>query len=127
MDTATMLIIDDNLELLENTAEVLQVNGYRVISAYNGEQGIKMAKEGYPDLILCDIMMRVVDGYDVLSAVRRDRKASKIPFVFLTAKAEKTDIKKGLEAGADGYLVKPYTMDALMKIVSNTLLNKVKA
>lgn len=121
MNKATILIIDDNLELLENTAEVLQVNGYRVIAAHNGEQGIKLAKENRPDLILCDIMMRVIDGYDVLSAIRKDTAASKTPFVFLTARAEKTDIKKGLEAGANAYLVKPYTMDALMSVIATTL------
>ena len=125
MESTTILIIDDNLELLENTAEVLQVNGYKVITAQNGEDGIRLAKGERPHLILCDIMMRVVDGYDVLSAVKKDEHAAKVPFVFLTAKAEKKDVKKGLDAGASGYLVKPYTMDALISIVSNTL-KKVK-
>ena len=126
MKYPTLLIIDDSRELLENTAELLEVNRFHSLTANNGEQGIKIAGEIYPHLILCDIMMPDIDGYAVLYTLKKNPKTADIPFIFLTARSEKRDMKKGLEAGANGYLIKPFTTDALIQAVTK-LLKKIKA
>lgn len=104
----TILLIEDHEDVRENTAEILELSGYRVVTADNGKTGVQRARDGDPDLIICDIMMPELDGYGVLRILSRDVKTSVIPFIFLTAKAEKQDFRKGLQLGADDYLIKPF-------------------
>ncbi|MDJ1505118.1 response regulator [Xanthocytophaga agilis] len=104
----SILLIEDNTEVRENTAEILQLASYRVFTAPNGKAGVEIAKAEKPDLIICDIMMPELDGYGVLHLLSRDPNTAGIPFIFLTAKTEKEDFRKGMNLGADDYLTKPF-------------------
>lgn len=103
-----ILVIEDNLEVRENIVEILSLSNYSVIEAQNGKEGVEVAIKEVPDLIVCDIMMPVLDGYGVLHMLSRNPATSSIPFIFLTAKSEKSDFRKGMESGADDYLTKPF-------------------
>jgi CRP/FNR family transcriptional regulator, polysaccharide utilization system transcription regulator len=103
-----ILLIEDNLEVRENTAEILELSNYKVVVAENGKKGVEAAKQELPDLIICDIMMPELDGYGVLRLLGKDPKTAGIPFIFLSAKAEKEDLRKGMGMGADDYLTKPF-------------------
>jgi DNA-binding response OmpR family regulator len=116
-----VLIIEDSLEIRENTAEILTLEGYDVLEADNGVDGLQAAKTGRPDLILCDIMMPGMDGHTVCKTLRSDPSFSSVPFVFLTARSETRDIEAGFEAGATSYLVKPFNMDELLEKVSSLM------
>lgn len=116
-----ILIIEDNQDVLENTTELLELAGYKVEGAVNGKEGVKKAKESLPDLIICDIMMPEMDGYDVLYYLSIDPKTSTIPFIFLTAKSDAHDFRKGMELGADDYLTKPFEEMDLIKSVERRL------
>jgi CRP-like cAMP-binding protein/CheY-like chemotaxis protein len=104
----TILLIEDNLEVRENTAEILELANYKVLTAENGKIGIDLAKKNIPDLIICDIMMPELDGYGVLHVLGKSPDTASIPFIFLTAKTEKADVRKGMNLGADDYLTKPF-------------------
>ncbi len=121
----TVLIIDDNTALCENTEEILQLAGYKTWIAPNGKEGLELALLHKPDLILCDIMMPVLDGYGVLRALRNNEETVNLPFVFMTAKADKTDFRKGMDLGADDYLTKPFTGDDLLGVVQARLNRSV--
>lgn len=114
----TVLLIDDNEELLENTAEILELANYKVIKAFNGKTGMELALKTKPDIILCDVMMPMLDGYGVLRALRNQPKFSLTPFIFVTAKSENDNFRHGMDLGADDYLVKPFTGEQLLSIVS---------
>ncbi len=116
-----ILLIEDNLEIRENTAEILELSGYNVVTAENGKIGVRLAKQEMPDLIICDIMMPELDGYGVLRILNQDPKMATIPFVFLTAKAEKSDFRKGMNLGADDYLTKPFEDSELMEVIEMRL------
>lgn len=103
-----ILLIEDNSEIRENIAEILSLANYNVLQAENGKVGVEMAKNEHPDLIICDIMMPVLDGYGVLHMLSKNPETSTIPFIFLTAKSEKEDFRKGMNLGADDYLIKPF-------------------
>jgi CRP-like cAMP-binding protein/ActR/RegA family two-component response regulator len=103
-----ILVIEDNAEVRENTAEILRLANYSVQTAINGKEGIELAQRSNPDLIICDIMMPVLDGYGVLYMLSKNESTSTIPFIFLTAKVERSDMRKGMEMGADDYLTKPF-------------------
>lgn len=103
-----ILLIEDNQEIRENTAEILSLANYNVIEAENGKVGVELAKSEHPDLIICDIMMPQLDGYGVLHMLSKNPATSSIPFIFLTAKSEKEDFRKGMNLGADDYLTKPF-------------------
>ena len=113
----TILLIEDNLEIRENTAEILELANYKVHTAENGKLGVEMAKRISPDLIICDIMMPELDGYGVLHMLSKNTATAAIPFIFLTAKAEKDDFRKGMNLGADDYLSKPFDDLALLDAV----------
>ena len=104
----SILVIEDNLEVRENIAEILELANYRVLTAANGKQGVEQAKRAIPDLIICDVMMPELDGYGVLHLLAKSDDTASIPFIFLTAKTEKSDIRKGMNLGADDYLTKPF-------------------
>lgn len=103
-----ILIIEDNREVRENLSEILELDGYHTLQAGNGKSGVNMAIEHSPDLILCDVMMPELDGYGVLKIINRNQSLQHIPFMFLTAKSEKQDFRKGMGLGADDYITKPF-------------------
>lgn len=104
----SILIIEDNKDIRENTAEILDLSGYKTFTAENGKRGVEVALKEKPDVIVCDIMMPELDGYGVLHLVRKNESTQNIPFIFLTAKTERTDFRKGMEMGADDYITKPF-------------------
>jgi CRP/FNR family transcriptional regulator, cyclic AMP receptor protein len=116
-----ILLIEDNLEVRENTAEILELANYSVRTAENGKIGVEMALEIPPDLIICDVMMPVLDGYGVLHLVQKNDSLKNIPFIFLTAKAERGDFRKGMEQGADDYITKPFNDTELLTAVEGRL------
>jgi DNA-binding response OmpR family regulator len=116
-----ILLIEDNKDMRENTSEILSLSGYDVLTAKNGKEGVELAIAEKPDLIICDIMMPVLDGFGVLHALSKNEAASSIPFIFLTAKAEKSDLRKGMEMGADDYLTKPFDDIELLNAVETRL------
>ncbi len=103
-----VLVIEDNLEVRENLAEILELSGYEVYTAENGKVGVQQARSTRPDIILCDVMMPELDGFGVLRILDQNPQTADIPFVFLTAKAEKDDFRKGMNLGADDYITKPF-------------------
>ncbi len=117
----TVLLIEDDTALRENTAELLELSDYRVITSPNGKIGIATAKGERPDIIVCDIMMPEVDGYGVLEALSYDKTTSQIPFIFLSAKTEHKEIRKGMNLGADDYLTKPFEEDELLSAIESRL------
>lgn len=121
MATTSILIIEDSTDIRESTAEILQLAGYQVYQAPNGKQGVELAIKHTPDLILCDIMMPELDGYGVLHLLSKREETSLIPFIFITAKTERTDMRKGMEMGADDYLTKPFDETELMQAIESRL------
>jgi DNA-binding response OmpR family regulator len=117
----TLLLIEDNDEIRENTAEILQLANYKVFTAANGKIGVELALEHKPDLIICDIMMPVLDGYGVLHAIHRNEEIKNTPFIFLSAKTERGDLRKGMELGADDYITKPFDGTELLNAVDSRL------
>jgi len=120
----TVLIIEDNHDIRESTAEFLELANYSVLKADNGKIGIELAQKHLPDLILCDIMMPELDGYSVLYLLKKTPETESIPFIFLTAKAERVDMRKGMEMGADDYLTKPFDDVELMNAIESRLNKK---
>ena len=112
-----VLIIEDNLEIRENTGEILELAGYDVEVAADGKEGTQTAIQFKPDIIICDIMMPGLDGYGVLNILSRNPDTSTIPFIFLTAKSEPADIRKGMNLGADDYIVKPFDETDLLEAI----------
>lgn len=117
----TILLIEDDADMRENTAEILELAGYHVLLAENGRRGVEMARSAAPDLVLCDIMMPELDGHGVLYLLGRDPATAEIPFIFLTAKAERGDVRKGMELGADDYLTKPFEETELLSAIEGRL------
>jgi CRP-like cAMP-binding protein len=116
-----ILLIEDNQDVRENTAEILELAGYKVFTAENGKVGVTTAQTSKPDLIICDIMMPVLDGYGVLHLLGKNQDTASIPFIFLTAKAERSDLRKGMEMGADDYITKPFDDIELLNAVESRL------
>ena len=116
-----ILLIEDNQDVRENTAEILELAGYKVFTAENGKVGVTAAQTNKPDLIICDIMMPVLDGYGVLHLLGKNQETASIPFIFLTAKAERSDLRKGMEMGADDYTTKPFDDIELLNAVESRL------
>ncbi len=121
MEKKTILIIEDNAEVRENVSELLELAGYHVMTASNGKEGVSVAQQYHPDLIICDIMMPVLDGYGVIHLLGKNIETARIPFIFLTAKSERGDIRKGMELGADDYIMKPFSETELLNSVEARL------
>jgi CheY-like chemotaxis protein len=120
-----LVVIEDNHEMRENIQEILELADYEVLTARNGKEGVDLVKSAHPDLIICDIMMPELDGYGVLYYLSKSPETAAIPFIFLTAKSEKSDFRKGMNLGADDYISKPFDeMDLLGAVESR--LNKRK-
>ena len=116
-----ILVIEDEPEMRRNITALLRYYDYKPIAAENGLQGIDAARHERPDLILCDVMMPEVDGYGVLNALQRDASLARIPFIFLTAKGEKDDLRSGMNLGADDYLTKPVANAELVRAIEARL------
>jgi CRP-like cAMP-binding protein/AmiR/NasT family two-component response regulator len=116
-----ILVIEDNEAIRENTAEILELANYSVVTAENGKIGLERALENKPDLIVCDIMMPELDGYGVLNVVQRNPALSNTSFIFLTAKTEGSDFRKGMGLGADDYIAKPFSGTDLLNSVESRL------
>jgi DNA-binding response OmpR family regulator/DNA-binding CsgD family transcriptional regulator len=114
----TILIIEDNKSLRDEVYEALKFEGYEVIQADSGKTGVKFAIMHHPDLILCDIMMPEMDGYEVLTKLRQHDQAKLIPFIFITALADRTNIRAGMEMGADDYITKPFSIKELTSAIT---------
>lgn len=121
MSKKRILVIEDQDDVRENIVELLELSNYEVSSAPNGKLGVKMALDSPPDLILCDIMMPEMDGYEVLYLITKNPTTSTLPFIFLTAKAEKTDFRKGMNMGADDYITKPFEEMELLGAIERRL------
>ncbi len=116
-----ILIIEDNEDIRENLAEILELAGYEALTAENGKIGVEVAESNLPDLILCDVMMPVLDGFGVLSILHKKNHTADIPFIFLTAKSEKADFRYGMNLGADDYITKPFESNELLQVVEMRL------
>lgn len=121
----TILLIEDDKVLRENTAEILELSNYKVVMAANGKVGLEMAREILPNIIVCDIMMPELDGYGVLKELSRDESTSNIPFIFLSAKTERKEIRMGMDMGADDYLTKPFEEDELISAIESRLAKTI--
>lgn len=125
MDKKKILVIDDESGLLELLSIRLEVNNYQVITAADGREGLDKARTELPDLIILDLMLPKLDGYQVCRALKFDEKYKQIPIIIFTARAQESDVKAGKEAGADAYITKPFEPDILLAKVSQ-LLEKQK-
>jgi CRP-like cAMP-binding protein/CheY-like chemotaxis protein len=116
-----ILVIEDADFVRENLSEILSLNGYEVIEAANGKIGVEKALAHIPDLIICDVMMPELDGYGVLQILGNNQKTADIPFLYLTAKAEKDDFRRGMSLGADDYISKPFDAAQLLQTIERRL------
>ena len=117
----TILLIEDDDAIRENTAELLELAGFGVHTAENGQLGVAQALATKPDLVICDIMMPVLDGYGVLQIFNQNAQLAGVPFIFLTAKTERVDLRRGMELGADDYLTKPFDKAELLSAIAGRL------
>jgi DNA-binding response OmpR family regulator len=116
-----ILLIEDNEDIREITAELLSLSNYNVITACNGREGVEKALSLSPDLVLCDIMMPELDGYGVFHVLQHNPATQRTPFIFLTAKTDHQDIRKGMSLGADDYIIKPFDPTDLLNTIENRL------
>lgn len=119
-----ILVIEDEKPVRTGIKDLLEIKNYLVDAAEGGEEGLKLAKENAPDLIICDIKMPNMDGYEVLKKLNKDEVLASVPFIFLTAKTEMTDLRYGMNLGADDYIIKPFMAADLYKAIE-VRLNKV--
>ncbi|NWG15774.1 MAG: response regulator [Chloroflexi bacterium] len=120
-----ILVIEDERAILENVVETLELEGFDVRGAQNGRAGVEIAQSYLPDLIICDIMMPELNGYGVLLQLRERPETANIPLMFLTAKADRADMRKGMELGADDYLIKPFTASELLAAVGARIERRI--
>jgi CheY-like chemotaxis protein len=118
-----ILVIEDEVFIRENLIELLEIEGFQAIGAENGHQGVQLAKEHQPDLILCDVMMPELDGYGALAALREDPASATIPFMFLTASADRSNLQKIREMGMNDYILKPFNVDKFLAAIAVRLNN----
>ncbi len=116
-----ILIIEDEAAMRANLADILEMEEFQPICAATGREGLEAARQERPDLILCDVLMPGMDGHAVLAALRADEATARIPFIFLTAKGDFTDVRGGMNLGADDYLVKPVRVDDLLAAIEARL------
>ena len=121
-----ILVIEDESEMRRNLTTILRLEKFHPLPAENGRVGLELAKKERPDLILCDVMMPELDGYGVIAALRVDAETVTIPFIFLTAKGEKPDIRAGMNLGADDYLTKPVAKADLLAAIHSRLQRAVQ-
>jgi DNA-binding response OmpR family regulator len=119
--TKKISLIEDDETVRENTAEILELSNYQVNVAVNGKKGVEAARSVVPDIFVCDIMMPEMDGYEVLNELSHDLKTSGIPFIFLSAKTDHKDVRKGMNLGADDYLTKPFEEEELITAIESRI------
>jgi DNA-binding response OmpR family regulator len=117
----TILVIEDNPGILENLVEFFEMEGYKVLVSNNGKEGIQLGREYIPDLIICDVLMQQVDGFQVLQSLLKIPETQSIPFIFSTSMSEKIDMTESLKLGADNYIIKPFELEELLKMVKSLL------
>ena len=117
-------MIEDDPNIRESIVDLLETSHFNVLSAPNGQEGVKVAIAHVPDLILCDVMMPVMDGYEVITAIRKEKTLQETPFIFLSAKAQKSDVRRGMDLGADDYLTKPFKAQELFDAVETRIWRK---
>lgn len=117
----SILVIEDEPEMRRNLTTILRLEGFRPVAAAHGREGVELARATPPDLILCDVMMPELDGYGVLKQLHDDPATMNIPFVFLTARGEKADVRSGMNLGADDYLTKPVDKQDLLRAIQTRL------
>jgi CheY-like chemotaxis protein len=120
-----ILLIEDNNEIRENVTELLELEGYAVITASNGRIGFELAKKELPDIILSDIMMPEMNGHEVYAALKLDNLTKQIPFIFLTSSSEKKQVQAALDKGVDAYLQKPFEAQDMFDAVSRCLAGNI--
>jgi two-component system, OmpR family, alkaline phosphatase synthesis response regulator PhoP len=120
-----ILVIEDEKSVRNNILRMLKAEGFQALGAENGIVGVKLAQAELPEIIICDVMMPELDGFGVLKELQKNPETALIPFIFLTAKAERSDLRQGLELGADDYLTKPFEFDELLRAI-NARFNKQK-
>ncbi|MEM9540019.1 MAG: EAL domain-containing protein [Cyanobacteria bacterium P01_E01_bin.42] len=116
-----ILAIEDDPQVLDNICDILELEDYEIVTATNGRMGVEVALKTHPDLIICDVMMPYMNGYEVLRALRVQQATKTVPFIFLTAKADRVDLRHGMELGADDYLTKPFTPQELLQAILTRL------
>jgi DNA-binding NarL/FixJ family response regulator len=121
-----ILVIEDEPEMRRNLLTILKLEKFHALGAENGRAGVELAKMEKPDLILCDVMMPELDGYGVLQALREEAATMTIPFIFLTAKGEKRDVRSGMNLGADDYLTKPVAKTDLLSAINARLARQAQ-
>ena len=118
-----ILVIEDDANIRESLVELLEMKSFELISAENGTEGLKLAQDNLPDLIVCDVMMPGMNGYEVVEAIRKDSRMKNLPLIFLSAKAMEADIDYGKKLGANSYLTKPFRAQDLFSVVDELLNN----
>lgn len=116
-----ILVIEDEIFIRENLIELLEIEGFEAEGAENGNLGVELARAYQPDLILCDVMMPELDGYGVLTTLRQDSATAAIPFMFLTASADRTNLQKIREMGISEYILKPFNIDQFLAAIASRL------
>jgi DNA-binding response OmpR family regulator len=112
----TILVIEDNEDILENLTEYFEMEGYKILGSNSGKRGVELARKFMPDLIICDVLMHEMGGYEVLRLLLNSSKTSEIPFIFSTSQSEKVDRTEALRLGADDYITKPFEMEVLLRM-----------
>ncbi|MBW4441701.1 MAG: response regulator [Plectolyngbya sp. WJT66-NPBG17] len=118
---SSVLVIEDDPDILENIEEILELQSYETLTTSSSLAGLQLAKEELPSLVICDVVMPELDGYAVLSELRQQTETATIPFIFLTGRSDRADIRMGMELGADDYLTKPFTQEELIGAVQSCL------
>jgi len=117
MKTETILVIEDNSEILENLTEYFEMEGYKILGANNGKRGVELAMEFIPDLIVCDVVMQEMNGHELLQILLDSAKTYEIPFIFSTSISGNINRAEALILGADDYIIKPFALEDLLKMV----------
>lgn len=121
-----ILVIEDDIQIIDNIQDILELEDFDLVLAENGRVGLEQAQHHLPDLIICDVMMPEMNGFEVLTALRQEEKTSAIPLIFLTAKVDRNDFRQGMELGADDYLTKPFTPKELRQAIATRLEKKAQ-
>ncbi|HAG84549.1 MAG TPA: response regulator [Cyanobacteria bacterium UBA11162] len=116
-----ILVIEDESFIRDNLIELLEIEGFQAVGAENGSKGVELAKDYQPDLILCDVMMPELDGFGVLEKLRQDSGTATIPFVFLTASADKNNLQRIRDIGINDYILKPFNVDKFLSAIGTWL------
>ncbi len=120
----TILVVEDETDVRDNIQDILECKGYKVLTAENGQSAMEYLNREIPDMIICDIMMPLMNGFELLEELQKDRNKAKIPFIFLTAKVETENFRKGMNLGADDYIFKPFDIEELLNAISTRLGKK---